>query len=89
MVNTSNIREHMEVLGSCGQLVGIVDKVEGLSIKLTKESPGARGEHRYIPLEWVHSVDNRTVHLNKVGTDAQEQWQAHPVQEGEYLPETK
>jgi hypothetical protein len=86
MKDTSNIREHMEVRGSCGGLVGKVDRVEGLSIKLTKDSPRADGEHRYIPLEWVSSVGT-AVHLCKMAEDVQEQWQAHPVQEGEYPPE--
>ncbi len=62
MKSTSNIREHMEVVGSCGGRVGKVDRVEGLSIKLTKDSPNADGEHRYIPLAWVESVDT-SVHL--------------------------
>jgi hypothetical protein len=85
MINTSNIQEHMEVVGSCGKRVGTVDRVEGRSIKLTKNDPEARGEHHYIPLDWVASVD-RSVHLNKPCRDAQEEWQAHPVQPGEYPP---
>jgi hypothetical protein len=86
MKSTSNIREHMEVVGSCGGRVGKVDRVEGLSIKLTKDSPNADGEHRYIPLTWVESVDT-SVHLRKLCPDVQEHWQAHPVEEGEYPPE--
>jgi len=87
MVNTADIREQMPILGSDGALVGKVDKAEGLSLKLTKDSPGARGESRFIPLEWVDSVDDQAVHLRKIAADVQEQWQAHPVQEGEYPPE--
>jgi hypothetical protein len=88
MVDPSNIRERMEIFGSCGQLVGIVDKIEGLSLGLTKESPGARGERRYIPLHWVRSIDHQAVYLHKIASDVQEQWQAHPVREGEYPVET-
>jgi hypothetical protein len=83
MANRANIHEHMEVFGSCGQRVGVVDSVDDRSIKLTKESPEARGEHRYIPLEWVESVD-QAVHLSKPCADVQQEWQAHPVREGEY-----
>ncbi|MGL4553078.1 MAG: DUF2171 domain-containing protein, partial [Gemmataceae bacterium] len=79
------IREHMDVIGSCGKKVGRVDRVEGRSIKLTKDSEGARGEHRYIPTEWVQRVD-QNVHLSKPCLDVQQEWQAHPVQEGEALP---
>ncbi len=85
MVDTSTIREHMAVVGSNGKLVGKVDRVEGLSLKLTRDSPQADGEHRYIPLDWVERVDE-SVHLRKPAEDVQEQWQAHPVQEGEYVP---
>ncbi len=82
------IREHLEVVGSCGKLVGRVDKVEGISIKLTKDSTQADGEHRYIPTAWVESVDTK-VHLNKPCGDVQEQWQAHPVREEDYVSEPK
>jgi len=84
-MNTSQIREHMEVVGSCGKRVGKVDRVKDLSIKLTKDAEGARGEHRYIPLDWVERVDGQ-VHLNKPCKDVEEEWQAHPVQQGEYIP---
>jgi hypothetical protein len=87
-MDKTKIREHMEVLGSCGKCVGIVDKVEGLSIKLTKDGPGARGFHHYIPLSWVSSVD-QAVHISKACQDAQEEWEGHPVQEGEYPPDSK
>jgi len=82
MVDTANIREHMEVVGSCGNLVGRVDSVEGISLKLTRSMPAARGEHRYIPLFWVEYVDE-VVRLNKPAPDVEEEWQAHAIKEGE------
>jgi hypothetical protein len=87
MQDTANIKEHMAVVDSTGAPVGKVDKVESLSIKLTKDSPNSRGEHRYIPVAWVASVD-KTVRLDKLAAVVQEQWQAHPVQDGEYPEET-
>jgi hypothetical protein len=51
----TKIREHQDVLGSDGEKVGTVDKVEGDRIKLTK---GEASEHRYIALTQVISVDN-------------------------------
>jgi len=53
MFNKSDIKEHMEVLGSDGQHVGTVDYLEGSSdIKLTKSDPSyltfttvSRGEY--------------------------------------------
>src|SRR5262249_29544921 len=82
MTNVQQIREHMQVLGSCGGLIGRVDRAEGASIKLTKDSPNADGEHRYIPLAWVERVDQH-VHLNRPCRDVQVEWQGHPVQEGD------
>jgi hypothetical protein len=48
-MNAANIREHMEVLGACGKLLGHVDRVEGSSIKLTKDS-APDDQHHYIPM---------------------------------------
>ena len=88
MTDTSNIKEHMQVIGSCGKQVGVVDRVEGMSIKLTKTGPAAAGSHHYIPTDWVARVD-RQVHLSKPCADVQMEWQGHPVAAGEYMPEPK
>lgn len=85
-MNAADIKEHMEVVGSDGQKVGRVDRVEGRSIKLTKDSPGAKGDHLFIPLDWVERVDQQ-VHLNKASADVREGWQAHPFREGEVVPD--
>src|ERR1700722_13297176 len=81
IVITSNIREHMEVFGSCGERVGIVDQIEGSSLKLTKNGPHADGEHHYIPLEWVETAD-RAVYLNKPCEEVWEEWQPAPIGAG-------
>ena len=73
MANASQIREHMEVLGSDGQHVGTVDKVEGDRIKLTKNDPQAQGQHRYIPVDMVESVQQNAVRLNLTGEQARQQ----------------
>src|SRR4051812_13994209 len=60
---TSEVRERMDVIASCGKKVGVVDHVEGGAIKLTrKDSPD--GQHHFIPAGWVDHVDNH-VHLKK------------------------
>ena len=84
-MSEANIKEHMEIIGACGKHVGFVDRVEGLSMKLTTDSPGARGEHRYIPLAWIARVDEH-VHLSKPCGAVQQEWQAHPVEKGEFMP---
>ncbi len=70
----SDIREHMEVYGSCGTKVGKVDHVQGDQIKLTKnDSPD--GQHHLIPLAWVAKVHDH-IHLNKDHKEVQSQWQS-------------
>jgi hypothetical protein len=70
---TADIREHMDVIGSCGNTLGKVDHVEGSQIKLTKnDSPD--GMHHLIPMSWVKQVDAH-VHLNKSCGEAAREWQ--------------
>ena len=71
-----HVREHMEVVGSDGRHVGIVDHLEGAErIKLASADPTAGGRHHYIPCEWVERVGAH-VHLKKTSREAMEQWQA-------------
>jgi hypothetical protein len=65
------IREHMEVIASCGTKVGVVDRVQGDVIKLTKD---ASGHHHVIPTNWVDHVDAR-VHLNRNHVETERAWQ--------------
>ena len=52
-MNTSDITEHMEVVGSDGAHVGTVDH---LAIKLTKKDPSAGGMHHVIDFDLVDTV---------------------------------
>ncbi len=74
MHTTDDIREHMEVVGADGAHVGVVDKVEGQTLKLARNDAEAGGQHHWIPMDWVASVD-QTVHLSKNRDAAQRQWQ--------------
>lgn len=68
-VNTSQILEHMDVVGSDGAHVGTVDRIEGQQIKLTKsDSPSDR--HRFIPIEEIKAVQDGKVVLNSTGAEA-------------------
>ena len=64
--HASEIREHMEVVGSDGGHVGTVDKVEGDQIKLTKkDDPDGSGlHHHYLAIGTVASVEGERVRLN-------------------------
>jgi hypothetical protein len=76
MGSARQIKQHMEVVGSDGKHVGIVDRLEGVGrIKLAKADPTAGGRHHFIPCEWVERVGAH-VHLNKTRREAIEQWQA-------------
>lgn len=74
MAQHDEIQEHMEVLGSDGQHVGVVDHLEDDGrIKLTKNDPKAEGMHHFIPEDWIDHVDEH-VHLNKSSHDAMREW---------------
>lgn len=62
---TSQIREHMAVVASCGTHVGTVDGIEGKHIKLTRsDNPTGSGEHEYLPLSTVGAIKDDAIHLN-------------------------
>lgn len=67
MTDTSNIREHMEIIGADGVHVGTVDGIEGDRIKLTKNDSGQgahKGHHHYIPASLVAEVEGNKVRLS-------------------------
>ena len=66
-MDSSKIREHMQVIGADGVNIGTVDRVEGNRIKLTKDSSGVgahRGHHHFIPLGLVADVEGDRVRLS-------------------------
>lgn len=69
------IKEHQEVIGSDGHHVGIVDKVEGDRIKLTKTDVMSGGKHHEISLNLVAKVEQDKVLLNQTAAQARLQWQ--------------
>ena len=74
------IKEHMEVLGSDGKHIGAVDHLKGdKRIKLAKKDPSAGGKHHFIPVDWVHHVDDK-VHLAKTTQEAVAQWETEQAQ---------
>lgn len=67
MTDTSNVREHMEVIGADGVHVGTVDRIEGDRIKLTKPDSGQgahKGHHHYIPSSLIAEVEGDKVRLS-------------------------
>jgi hypothetical protein len=74
MIQQSDIREHMEVVGSDGGHVGRVDHVLGDEIELTKLDLGSGLRHHLIPMTWVESVEDDEVRLNLTKAAAKKQW---------------
>ena len=74
MVDASQIQEHAEVVGSDGQHVGVVDNMDGNRIKLTKNDPAAQGQHHFIHLDMVASVEGGTVRLTRTAAQAMDEW---------------
>ena len=74
MVQASQIREHMKVVGSDGNHIGRVDHVIGDEIELSKFGLFSGLKHHMIPFSWVESVDDKAVHLNRTRDAAKSQW---------------
>lgn len=73
MADTSDIREHMEVIGADGVHVGTVDRVEGDRIKLTKADSGMgrhQGHHHYLSTGLVAGVEGDKVRLSATAANA-------------------
>lgn len=67
MAGVSGIKEHMEVIGADGTHIGVVDKVEGHRIKLTKKDSGEgahKGHHHFIDGSLVAEVEGNKVRLS-------------------------
>lgn len=74
MIQSSEIREHMEVVGSDGGHVGKVDKVMGADIELAKLDLGSGLKHHLIPITWVEQIADDKVHLNMTKDAAKAAW---------------
>lgn len=73
-MDTTQIKEHMEIVGSDGEHVGIVDHLDGERIKLTHHDSKADGHHHFLPVSAIASV-GEFVTLSMSASDAKAQWQ--------------
>ena len=73
MIQASQIRNQMQIVGSDGQQLGSVEQVDGSSrIKYAPKTAAGKGDH-FIPLAWVTSVEGQTVRLSKSSHDVQQE----------------
>lgn len=69
------IKPHMAIVCSNNGQFAVVDHLEGRDmIKLAKD---ASGQHHYIPLTWITSVDDK-VHVDRPGDQAMREWSTTP-----------
>lgn len=75
MINATEIKPNLPVVCSNNGQFAVVDHVEGASyIKLKKD---ASGQHHYIPMDWVTSVDDK-LHIDRPGDQAMKEWTTTP-----------
>lgn len=74
MIDPSQLREHMEVIGSDGEHVGKIDHVRGSEIELAKMDLQAGLKHHMVPLSWVDYVKDDKVRLSLTRDEAKARW---------------
>jgi hypothetical protein len=74
MIESTEIREHMEVVGSDGGHVGRVDHLRGSEIELAKLDFAGGLKHHMIPVSWIDHVEDDKLILDRTEDDAKAQW---------------
>ena len=75
MITANQIKPNTPVVCSDNGQFAVVDHMEGAdTIKLSKD---AKGQHHYIPMSWVKSVDDK-VHIDRPGAQAMRDWETSP-----------
>ena len=75
MISAQEVKPGMPVVCSEDGQFAVVDHMQGQdSIKLKKDESG---QHHYIPLKWVTTVDDK-VHIDRPGDQAMKEWQTTP-----------
>lgn len=76
MVNTDQIEENLEVVGSDGEHLGRVERMEGNErIKLAESDSNSFGHAHFIPFGWVSSVEGGQVKLSRSALEAEDYWE--------------
>lgn len=70
----SQIREHMEVVGSDDQHVGTVDRIAGDRIILAKSDPESGGSHHSLSCAEIDRIDGERVILDCTAQQAVDRW---------------
>lgn len=77
MINSQQIQPNMPVICSQNGEFAVVDHMEGTHcIKLNKDKSG---QHHYIPLSWVRSIEAGKVKVDRPGSQAMREWSMTPT----------
>lgn len=68
-VGPNSIQQHSKIFGADGTHVGTVDHLDGERIKLSKND-SVDGQHHYLSVGLIASVDDEGVHLSANGAEA-------------------
>jgi hypothetical protein len=68
MVDPLELRQGIPVIGADGATIGIVESIEGDTLRLRRGSTADGRGHR-IPLAWIDRMDGGAVHLNQSRTE--------------------
>lgn len=72
-MDASQIKEHMDVVGSDDQHVGTLDRVEGQRISLTRKDASSSGEHRFVDVCKVSEAKDEKIRLSCTAPQANQQ----------------
>jgi hypothetical protein len=85
MINSSLIQPRAPIVCSDNAQIALVDQVENAdTIRLAKD---VKGQHHYIPMKWVTSVDDK-VHIDRTGGQAMREWSSTPTNAKAVTPTT-
>ena len=71
----SRLVKDVEVVGSDGVHVGVVDRIDGTMMKLKRMDAAAGGQHHLLPTDLVKSVDGKAM-LSVAAAEAMRRWKA-------------
>ncbi len=85
-INSTDIREKMEVVGSDGQFVGTVDRVEYGEIKLARKD-STDGQYHFVSMDEVESIDGKKVFLSQTAEQTRQMWRGESDEKSNRLTE--
>jgi len=79
MISPDQIKPDMPVVCSQDGQFATVDHMDGpTTIKLTKDKTG---QHHYIPVTWVTSLEGGKVNVDRPGDQAMKEWSTSPPEQ--------